>query len=289
MVGGEGSAFHDERRRLAAELKRLREAAGLTQRELASLLGVSQPKIAHLESAQRSARPEDVAAWGRAVGGSPAQLAELVARAERAQAEVVNWRRELQAVGGLAGVQREVADLERRATTVRIYHPLLIPGLLQTAEYARQVFLQSEQHADVGEAVRTRLDRQRILFEPGKRFEFVLHVGALRWRVGSTPVQAAQLDRIRQVATLSNVSLGIIPMDVQANVWRDHGLYMVDDVADADALVIVELLGRNVSFSDPAIIDTYREAFRRLQAVAATGREANAILDRAIKDLGGSE
>ena len=116
---------------------------------------------------------------------------------------------------------------------------------------------------------------------------FVLHEGALRWRVGPASMHAAQVDRIRQVATLSNVSLGIIPMDVQANVWRDHGLYMADDVEDSDALVIVELLGRNVSFSDPAIIDTYREAFRRLHAVAATGREATVILDRVMNDVVG--
>ncbi len=286
MVGG-GSAFHDERQRLAADLKRLREAARLTQRDLAARLGVSQPKVAHIESAQRSARPEDVAEWGRTVGQLPEQVAELVARAERAQADVVNWRRELQAAGGLPGIQREVAALERRAGTIRIYHPLLIPGLLQTAEYARQVFVQGDEaRSDVGEAVRTRLERQAILFQPGKRFEFLVYEGALCWRVGSPSVQAAQLDRIRQVATLANVYMGIVPMDVQANVWRDHGLYMVDDVADeGDALVIVELLCRNVTFTEPEMVEAYREAFRRLQGVAATGATAMAILDRLIARL----
>lgn len=286
MVPG-GSAFHDERLRLAADLKRLREAAGLTQRGLATRLGVSQPKVAHVESAQRVARPEDVAEWGRAVGQLPEQVAELVARAERAQAEVVNWRRGLKAGGGLPGIQHEVAALERRAGTIRIYHPLLIPGLLQTAEYARQIFLRGEARSDVGEAVRARLERQTILFEPGKRFEFVVYEGALHWQVGPAPVQAAQLDRIRQVSTLANVYMGIVPMDVKANVWRDHGLYMLDDVAEEDdALVIVELLGRNVTFTEPDLVEAYRDAFRRLEAVAATGSAAMAILDRLIAELG---
>lgn len=282
MAGGE-RAFQAERLRLAADLKRVREAASLSTRELAAIMGVSQTKIVHLETGRRAARPDDVAIWAQHCGVEQEQAADLVDRAARAQTDVANWRQALrEAPSGLADIQREVAAMERVAHTFREFQLTLIPGLLQTAEYARRVFLAEEpDRMDIGEAVAARLERQAGLYDADKHFEFVMSEAALRWRVGPAYVQAAQIDRIRQVTTLENVYVGVIPVDIEAPIWRYHPFGMFDTQDDdGPALVIVETLGLNLSVSDPETVERYRTAFRELQQAALTGVALAEVLDR---------
>jgi len=125
------------------------------------------------------------------------------------------------------------------------------------------------------------MERQAVLYDPGKRFEVVVPEAALWWQVAPWPVQAQQLDRIRQAMTLSTVWLGIVPLGVEAPIFRVHGFSMFDEPADdGDPLVIVETLTLTLTLSEPAAVEEYREAFRRLQAVAVTGPEALEILAR---------
>jgi transcriptional regulator with XRE-family HTH domain len=285
MAGGP-SAFQAERKHLAAELKRVREGAGLTTREMAAAMGVSQTKVVHMESGQRGAQPADVAAWARAAGLAPEEAGRLSTRARQLQTDVTNWRQAMKEAGrsGMADIQREWLVLEQLAPVQREYQAVLMPGLLQTAEYARQVFAAEEEGGqDLVSAVAVRMERQARLYNSSKRFEFVIHEAALRWRVGPVDGHLAQLDRIRQMGTLSNVYLGIIPLDVEAPIWRYHPFVILDGPADYEGPVevFVELLGQNVVISDPVAVERYRRAFRQLQAVAVTGSEATAIIDAA--------
>lgn len=131
---------------------------------------------------------------------------------------------------------------ERLALTFREYEPLAIPGLLQTAEYARHIFRVDVADLDVAEAVVARLERQTILYDEQHRFEFVIHEAALRWRVGPAAMQAAQMDRIRQVATLSNVQVGIIPIDLAAPYLALPPLVILEGMGDDTDLVLVETM-----------------------------------------------
>jgi len=282
VAGGPG-AFLVERHRLAADLKRIREAAGLTTRQLAARLGVSSAKVVHMETGRRGAKPEDVAAWARLAGLADRDVQDLVQRAERAQTEALHVRRVHQPGGlGLPAVQRDVAGLEEQARVIRVFQPLLIPGLLQTAEYARRIFMEGEpDRPDIPEAVAARMERQAVLYDPGKRFELLVAEAALWWQVAPWPAQARQLDRIRQAATLSTVWLGIVPLGVEAPIFHDHGFSIFDEPAeDGDPLVMVETLTFTLTLTEPAVVEEYREAFRRLQAVAVTGPQALEILTR---------
>ncbi len=289
MAGGR-SAFQVERHRLAVELKRVREAAGLTTRDMAGRMGVSQTKVVHLETGRRGARPDDVAAWAEAAGLPDDQAAALTTRAERAQTDVANWRLAMREAGsaGMADIQREWSALERLAPIFREYQLLIVPGLLQTAEYARRTFAaEAEEGQDLAAAAAARLERQAALYDASKRFEFLVCEAALRWRIGPPAVQAAQLDRIRQVMTLPSVYMGVIPVDVEAAIWRYHPFAMLDgpDDYEGPAGVWVETLDQNVAVADAEVVDRYRQAFRRLQAVAATGDQAVEILDRTASGL----
>lgn len=286
VVGGQ-SAFRHERDRLAADLRGAREAARLTTRQLAERLGASQSYVTHIENGRRGVTAEGATAWARAAGLSDEQAAELAERAGRAQTDVANWRRVLRPGGpGLAGPQREVGDLEQRAGVILNYELLIVPGLLQTAEYARRVFLAEVPDAEAAAAaVAARVERQAVLYNLDKRIELLIYEGALRWRMGPASVQAAQLDRIRQAATLGNVYVGVVPVDVEAPIWRYHGFLLLDGLSDDEpAQVQVETRDNNLTVTEPGAVERYRQSFRQLQEVAATGDELAAILDRAAAD-----
>ncbi len=76
---------------------------------------------------------------------------------------------------------------------------------------------------DLGAAVAARLDRQAILYDETKRFEFLLAEGALRWRLGALGSHLAQLDRLVAVSTLPNVDLAVLPQTAPVPAWHGHG------------------------------------------------------------------
>jgi len=277
-----------ERRRLATALQQLREAAGLTTYELANQLGVSQSKVSKIENARVAVRDVDIVdAWARATGASPEKTRELVERAELALTEAVNWRSALRE--GLPVKQRQVGELERTATVIRIFQLAVIPGLLQTADYARRMFLGHHPagRPDIGAAVAARLERQAVLYDETKRFEFIITEAVLRWRVGPIPMMLAQLDRVRSLATLPNVAVGIIPLAVEMPGWHGNAftLFEFEDDEDENSLVHVELLTSWTNVSDPNDVGTYREAFQRLGDAAVFDEAAQALVTAIMDDL----
>ncbi len=279
-----------ERRRLATRLQQLREVAGLTTYQLASRLGVSQSKVSKIENARVAVSVRDVEAWARATGVSPEKTTELVERAELALTEAVNWRSALRE--GLPVKQRQVGELERAATVIRSFQLAVIPGLLQTAEYARRMFVGHHPagRPDIGAAVAARLERQAILYNETKRFEFIITEAVLRWRVGPIPMTLAQLDRLRSLATLPNVAVGIIPLAAEVPVWHGSAFTLFEfeddeDDGDANSLVHVELLTSWTNVSDPNDVGAYREAFQRLRDAAIFDEAAQALLTAIMDDL----
>jgi hypothetical protein len=132
---------------------------------------------------------------------------------------------------------------------------------------------------DIPAAVAARLRRQEALYDPTKRFEFVLTEAGLRWPAGDHSVMAAQYDRIMQVSTLSNVEIDIIPLGrpVSALPWCDVNLY--DDLADDEPPIIdVELPHAEVWVTDPIDVTVYVELVRRLWDSSLTGDAARALL-----------
>jgi hypothetical protein len=115
---------------------------------------------------------------------------------------------------GLRVHQDEVAKLNEKTRLFRAFESTYVPGLLQTAEYARARFAQSitvfKVRNDINEAVQARIKRQEILYRPDKRFHFVLTEAALRYRLCPPAVMLGQLDRLISLTALPNVRLGII-------------------------------------------------------------------------------
>jgi len=271
--------------RLGAELQRLREAAGLTTRQLAERLGISQSKVTKIENARTIPSAEDVRAWASAAGASPGQAAQLLELAERAHTEAIMMRAARRA--GLPHLQQQVAVWEQTAATVRVYQPTIIPGLLQTPDYARLVVTAMHRdRPDVDAAIAARVQRQAILYEQARRFEFVVTETALRWRYGPASVQLGQLDRLRTIAMLPNVLLGLLPLAAETPAWHSHGFTLFEDRSDdGDPFVHVETLTAGLNVTEPADVAAYRQAFEHLRSLAISGEQAQELLVGMVDSL----
>src|SRR5262249_10304706 len=140
--------------------------------------GFSQPTISRWERGLFVPSPDDVATLAR-VYQAPAEVTHrLVQMAEDLRTEFTSARVVLHR--GAGATQRRIGSIEARSERVATFQPAMVPGLLQTAAYARAVFCQAINGAALDDVVSARLDRQKVLTEPGRHFDQVLTEGALR-------------------------------------------------------------------------------------------------------------
>jgi transcriptional regulator with XRE-family HTH domain len=273
-----------QRKRLASALRRLRRRAGLSGEELARRAGWSQSKVSRLETAQSPPSAEDVRRWCEFVHASDDERDDLLDLAPIVASEVLQWKRSGRQ--GLARLQRDAADLEATSSAVRAYTPVVIPGLLQTADYARRMFegLYLAGPRDVSEAVAARLERQSVLFDPTKTFEFIVTEAALGWCLGPRQAKLAQLDRIVSVVSQTHVAFGVLPLDNELPTWHWHDFTIYEPRAEP-SVVEIETLTCGLTISDPADVQTYVDVFARLRAAAVGGEEALALVRRHAERL----
>ncbi|QFZ24425.1 XRE family transcriptional regulator [Saccharothrix syringae] len=268
------------RHRLAAELRHLRGLSGISGRELGRRIAISQSKVSRIESGSVLPSMPEVVAWSAAVEASPATRSRLASLTRGAHDEARSWRGLLHGRGHL---QDEIARREALATRIRTYQHSVVPGLLQTAEYARRVFSLFPvpySDDDLAAAVASRVERQRLVFEPHRRFDFLITEAALRWRPGPLPLLLAQFDRLASVSTLDNVSLGLIPNDADASTTLSHGFVIYYGPHDGgDGLVTVEMAHRPVEVTDSDDIELYENRWTLLQRMAVFDDEAREFLD----------
>jgi transcriptional regulator with XRE-family HTH domain len=264
---------------LASELARLRHLAGVSGRRLAEQIGVSQSTVSRIESGLTIPALPEVTAWAEAVGASPQTRDRLIQLTEALHTQVHTWRA---ARRKQAHLQEIIEARETRAGLVRTFQHSLVPGLLQTADYARRVFggaqiPYSEQDAAV--ALATRLRRQVALHREAKQFEFLITEDALRWPWGSAHLRAAQFDRIASLSTLENVSIGLIAQGaaVVTSVPHSFIIYYGYD-GGPDTFVTVELVHAEVVASSRDDVRLYEERWNVLREAAIFGDEARRFL-----------
>jgi uncharacterized protein DUF5753 len=130
---------------------------------------------------------------------------------------------------------------------------------------------------DLAERVLARLERQRILYDEGKRLHFVIPEAVLRWPLGPATEHDEQLARLDEIANRPNIDLRVLPMTA-APVWRTSGFVVFDDLADQEPFVHLELLIRPLNIDNPDQVDTYRRAFGRLQAASAAAEQGKELI-----------
>lgn len=266
---------------LGARLREIRKDANLTGRALASLGGWHPAKITKIEYGRQNPSEDDLRAWCRHCQATD-QTPDLIATARNIESMYIEWKRQLRT--GLKRQQEASAPLYERAHLFRIYHPALIPGLFQTAEYVAAIMRKSrtllEIPDDVDDAVATRMERQRVLYAGDRRFLVILEEQALRTRVGDVDVMAGQLDRLMAVMGLQRVSLGIIPSTGARQVWPSEGFFIFDGTT-----VRVETVSAHLTITQPREIALYAKTFESLQRSAVHGQPARALISSALADL----
>ena len=262
---------------LAERLYGMRKAAGLTGDRMAEDLGWPRSKISKIENGRQMPSAEDIRAW-TAECGHPEAADDLLGLLADVQAVHRRWRTQLRR--GHARVQEDLDRRTREAKHVRSAQVLIMPGLIQTAGYARSILAQiapAYGTQDLEETVAARMRRQEVLYDTDKTFEFVITEAALRMLVVPAQVMLGQLDRLLSMG-LSNVTLGIIPMGVELDMAPVHGFLMLDDAAIVETYDEESEAGEEESAA-------YGRIFDRLMAEAVTGDEARQLITSAAADL----
>jgi transcriptional regulator with XRE-family HTH domain len=249
---------------LGAELKAIRSLAGISQRAMGRRLGVPQMRIARIESGETLPAQPLVERWLKAAAADPETRARVRALLQEAHRTAPTWSKQLAKHGHL---QLDIAAQERAAVWIRTLETQIVPGLLQTPEYARKIIEIADMtgEVDVDEAVAARMERQQIL-QSGRRLEFLIAESVLSWEP-APGVLPAQMLRIDELAMLDGVSIGLIPAKVRLRSWSP---FIVYTPAEGGPYVSLELNHGPQDVRAAADVEVYERLWAAFAAQAQT-------------------
>jgi transcriptional regulator with XRE-family HTH domain len=270
------------RRRLAAELRGIRETKGKSGDTVAAALKWSPSKISRYERARTGLRPREVERLldYYEITGPRREL--LLGLAE--DAALKGWWEEHS--DSLSEDYKQFIGLEHEATSMAIWHVDVVTGLLQTEEYARHIigsYSQVERVAPgmIGRLVRVRMRRQQVLNRDGLELSVVLDESILKRRIGDDSVMYDQLQRLVKEADRPNLTLQVLPLDAQHSVFGES-FVIFSFGQDADAMLqdVVSTEHLRSGFTLEGERDTYlhRIAFQMLSEASLDPAASRALI-----------
>jgi transcriptional regulator with XRE-family HTH domain len=264
---------------LTRTLRELRAATGLSASRAAREIGISQSRLSRIEAGLFLPSEQvvtDLAGLYHAPATVRRRLLKVLRdlRAEEAPARVVLQR-------GAWRLQRRIAGIEENAAEICGFVNNLVPGLLQTADYARAVFSDGAEISpeEAERAVAARLSRSAVIEEGQTAIVTVMTEGALRWQAGSPQIMAEQLEQLARQATEGKVQIGVIPWTTPAGTFPTHGFSMYDRRA-----VVIGTRSATAFITDPKDVAAYSRLFDDLAGLASFGPEAAQIISRIAGD-----
>ncbi len=267
---------------LADQLREIREATGLSGNQFADQLGWPQSKVSRLERGViRPSSVEDLHHWAQTAGADLAARERLLGLYDEMRTFYRGFVKSLRQ--GQVAVQLTYNERVARSSTIAYFETAFIPGLLQTAAYARRVFTEVRELADaavddVEQAVATRMERQRFLADTSKRFEFLLLEPVLLYRVADDATMRAQLDRLHSVIGVPHIRFGIIPLDRPLATIPQNAFQLYDDEGITEGFT-------GEAFHEPKESARLEQALERLWQDAVEGEDARALIVRASERL----
>jgi hypothetical protein len=266
------------RRRLGHELRQLREAAQLTMSEVAGHLDCSTSKISRIETARVAATVRDVRDMLELYRTTGQQRESLLQLAREARRKESRWHE----YGDIPDV-RDFIRLEDAAKSLCVYELLLIPGLLQTAEYTRLILAANhpELHRnEIERYVRLRRVRQSILIRRDPLvLETVIDEAAIHRLSGTRQVVQAQLNDLVAVARRPNITLQVLPFSagIHAGMISPFTILRFPDPADPDVVHLEHAVG-DLFLTNVSQVQSYKVRFERLKAMALSPGDSQALL-----------
>jgi transcriptional regulator with XRE-family HTH domain len=276
------SSVQRAREQLAEQLRDIRLDARLTARALSAAAGWHEAKTSRIESAKKAPSEDDIRAWCRVCGAQRA-IPDLIAASRSADSMYIEWRR-LQPAG-MRRDQENRLPVHERTKVLKAYVGTVVPGFLQTPEYATALLSAIRDfHGtpdDVADAVAVRMQRRRLVRSGSHRYAAIVEEAVLRQVIGDAEIMAGQLGYLLEATSFTGLSLGVIPFAVTGRpVWPLEAFTVFDD-----ARVCVELLSAQVTVTTPSEIVLYARAFEKLSGLAVYGDQARARITDAIAAL----
>ncbi|MFE9839866.1 helix-turn-helix domain-containing protein [Streptomyces sp. NPDC005551] len=271
--------------RFGAELRKLREQAGLTSTGAAQLLGMKQAQVSNMETGRLGVSAERVRTLACHYDCSDKALIEAIAgmTGERKRGWWEEYREILPA--GLL----DLAELEHHATRLRSAVTIHIPGLVQTTEYAREIFRQAVPELpqpDIEHRVSFRLKRQAILFrDPPTPHQIFVHEAALRMRFGGADVTRAQLKYLLDMNEREHVEIQVIPFETGVLPGSGQSIYYVEGPVPQLDTVNLDQSHGPVFLDAEAQLRKYRVLLDRMQSAALSTEKSQTFIHAIAKDL----
>ncbi|MGQ0837907.1 helix-turn-helix domain-containing protein [Actinokineospora sp.] len=271
------------RRRLADELRRLREEAGLTLEHVAGELLISTSKLSRLENAQGSPQARDVRDLIKLYGIDQTKLAERLMRLVRSAGRQGWWADYSHAMPTDLSV---FVAFETEASIARVYTIPVLPALLQTADYARGQYHSMEPWrppAEIEQLVQVRISRQSALDKrdgyPPLKLIAVAHESALRQLVGSHAVMHDQLDHLIERSTEPNIEFRVLPFKTPPSLTSTcmYAYFEFNDALDRDVVHIETHAGFRY-IETPDTVHRYRRHYDDLHSNALSPDESRNLI-----------
>jgi transcriptional regulator with XRE-family HTH domain len=271
-----------QRLRVGSELRRLREAANLSGEQVASALEWSQPKVSRIETGRTAFTVKDVARLLALYGVTDDVRAELLA----ATAEDTGEGAWIVRAGGFPRRQGSIASLEVVTKRIRQYQPLLVPGLLQTREYAEAVATAAGA-TDPEAIAAARMQRQGILRDKNApTLEVILDARALLCRIGSVDLLRNQIDHLVRQAQNKVARLNVIPLGANYEVVSAVAFTIFDFGFKASPSVVwIEAPVGDIYFSAPDDVEQHSKLFSRLNDIALSIEDSVSYLPQLAAEV----
>lgn len=276
------------RRQLGAELRRLRETAGLRVEDAAKALGCSHTRMSRIETGKGGAvaKATDVRTLCELYGVKDDRKVEMLLDMLSVVSQQRGWWEAFEAV--LPSGLEVYVGLESDARTERAWEPLLVHGLLQTPDYASAVIQAARLHrpGDIDDLVQLRAERKKLLSRQPDPLELwaVLDEAVLRRPVGGVEVMRAQLVHLREMAELPSVTIQVFPFVKGSHPGLGGAFSLLEFDADP-AVVYVDSPAGNLYLEKPRDVRRFVQAFDLLRAAALDPDESAAQLESAVKEM----
>ncbi|MEU0149046.1 helix-turn-helix transcriptional regulator [Streptomyces sp. NPDC006288] len=271
--------------RLGAELRKLRERAGLTATQTGLLLGVKQNQISNMEAGRVGVSPERIRALAGHYGSKDVAVVEALCGMTAVRTR--GWWEEYREI--LPAPLLDLAESEHHAGLLRTAVTVHIPGLFQTPEHAREIFRQDVPELsppDIEHRISFRVKRQAVLFrETPTTQRAVIHEAALRMQFGGAAVTRRQLRHLIELSELDHVAVQVIPFSAGTFAGSGQSIYYIHGpVPELDSVNLDQSHGP-VFLDAEAQLEKYRVLLGRIEAIALPPGESRDHIHTIARNL----
>ncbi|QLE76215.1 helix-turn-helix domain-containing protein [Streptomyces rectiverticillatus] len=270
--------------RLGAELRKLRERAGVTARQAGAVVGLDQAKMSHLEAGKITVGEKRARALAAHYGVQDANLIEALA--ERAAERSRGWWEKYRGRMGQGAL--DLAELEWHASSLQSLQIVNVPGILQTEAYMRALFsyVTAELRSyDLNTVVAFRMRRAEVLERDNPpSFTAIVHEAALRMRVGDRKVARDQLDSLLAASDQPDVVIRVVPFEAERFGGMGYSMLYVADRHGFDT-VQVDHAHDSSFFHAEDQLAKYRNRWRMVESAALGTRKTRDFIYRITREL----